>query len=629
MICKNCSAEYDDKCDACPECKTEKDADCENLNSDDSLQEADNSTESDEDESVGTEECEKEDVQEASDDADEENGVQADGASEEAEKAEEGEEPSEEANEKADEATAENDDKKQSEKATVKSDKAKAQRKIMRRPVSAVTKKEKRISAFIIVLMCFVGVLAVAFSVINITTDIFESDDTAEKMVASVGFVPQEAKELEKVLAKCFSAAKKEYSRESTDAESFLERINPADKGNVYSRVNNVTEALQTEADPAGRFVDENGEYAYYKLEESRVDAVLELFGLESYHCENTKTYYYCDGYYYFAAQETKATPVVLAEITKSRRVLDGSYYAECYFYIEKNGETVKTDICNFVIEMTKDEQTGECFFAIKRISLKPIFGSDGKLLDSAKGGERKSEIVEGKTDSGKLFCRYIIDYPVLEGDGAGYKNVNDFFKNAISVYELNAKSAQKSYDEFIAKGGTDELLPFEETAVAEIVFEDDKNISFIGKLSRFTPVVKSEAQQQEVEAEAEFKMYERTVEAYTIDKASGNFVSKDSVLGKDYMMLAELLYRIYNDYEYADLLPEPEEEGVTGQTDSYYDDGYVYDDIPADTEKLGTKIYESAWALTDSGVTFYYVTEKGYVEEVIIPNDVVKALAE
>lgn len=600
MICKNCSAEYDESLAQCPECGMENETAtaCFDTKSEEvaKIEEA-----TDESAQVTEQEEEKETQEEAPEAAEE--------ASCESENSEE-EQTDEDKNEQ-DTASAEKTEKTEDKPVL-------PARRTVRRPVRRVSKEEKRISAGIIATLCLVGVFSVVLSVMNITTDVFRISDSGEKMVVGVGFIPQEENQLEKVLSKCFSVAKKGFGRESTGTEGFIARLNPGDKGNVYSLVNGGTEKVQTEADPAQRFADENGEYAYYKVPEKKIDKVLELFGLESGRGENSENYYYCEGFYYFAVQKAKTT-VVAAEVTKSRRILDGSYYVECYFYKESAKETAKSKTCYMIVEAVKDEASGEIDFTVKRISLRPIFGSDGNLLDSAKTWERKSELIEGRTKDGKLFSKYKIEYPVVEGDGAGYKNVRDFFENAVSVYKMKAETADAEYEKFKASGGDEGQLPYVENVVASIVFDDENNISFKGEISKLNPTVKPTTEETEATEEQSgcAKLYERTVEAYTIDKKTGDFVSKDSVIGKDYMLISELLYRIYNGYDYETILPSDEEE-----------DYYSYDETPADTDGQGNAIYESARALTEKGITFYYVTEKGYVSEVTVPYKVVKKLA-
>ncbi len=608
MICKNCSAEFDDSAAQCPECGMENEAVTESFE-------------------------EKNESAEASDEIVEEEKAAQQGESEASSDEEAREAP---ARAVASENSQENDrqEKSDEEKSVEKKPtgvkrverpvarRTAPGRNIKRRPIR-VTKREKRISAFIIVLMCLVGVCAGVTAYLNITTDIFRVDTSADKIVAGVALVPQEEKQLEELLAKCFSVAKNEFGSESTCVESLLAKINPADKGNIYSRINNTAEELQTTADPADRFADENGEYAYYKLSEKKVDAVLECFGLESHRGENGESYYYCDGYYYFASRPAE-TQTVKAEVTKTRRILDGSYYAEFYFYAENDGKIKKSKTRYLIMEMNKDETSGDISFEIKKTSSKAVTSADGKLIDSAKTYDRKTEVIEGHTKDGILFCRYVIEYPVLVGDEAGYQNVNDMFKNTVSVYEMKAQSVDAAYKQFKTAGGEEDQLPYIENVVASVIFEDGKNISFAEKIYKLDPDISEETQQDSYyyteEQVPEARLYETSIESYTVDKQSGNFVSKDSVIGKDYMLVSEVLYRIYNGYEYDSVLPSKE--------NTEDDTGYYYDEIPEDTAQVGASIYESAWALTKSGVTFWYKTEQGYLTEVTVPYKVAKKLA-
>lgn len=605
MICKNCSAEYDDKLEACPDCGAEAETMTE--------EDAEKAEAVGEEKEAPAELAEAEADAEASEADSEETEIKAETEAEadsDTEQTKEDGTAEEHTEEKSEEKFAENKHfEYMASDKTSKPVKPKPQFRRIEMTRAQLIKENKR-RALIIVIMCLVASLAVAVTVLNLTTDIFADDGASEKVVAGIGFTAQEEKELEVLLAKSFSVSRNEFSKEGITAEAFLETINPADSGNIYSVLNGVNETPQSEADPADRFADENGSYAYYKLEESKVDNVLSLFGLESLRGENSENYYYCDGFYYFAATEGKATPEFSAEIEKSRRVLDGSYYVEGYFYSEKNGETVKTDNYHFVVEMVKDTETGENVYTVRKVSKKPIFGSDGKLVDGAKNALKQKEVIEGRTDDGKIFSVYTLEFPVVEGESEGYKNLNEFFKNAVSVYELKAKSAQQSYAEFKQNGADESKLPLVENLVATVVFEDEKNLSFKAEISSYNPVSDGGGQS------AADGVYKRSVEAYTFDKVTGDFVSKDDALGKNYMLIGEILYRIYSGYEYENLLKKDEES-----------ESEIYDETPSDIEGIGAKIYESAWAYTENGIAFFMITEKGYVTEVTIPYDVVEKL--
>lgn len=418
--------------------------------------------------------------------------------------------------------------------------------------------------------------------------------------------------------------------------------------------VYNENPAIQTEADPALRFYNEEEKaYSYYKTEEKKIDDLMSMFGVEAHHAVNTENCYYYDGFYYFAPVVQKMTIPVKAEITKSKRVLDGSYYCELYFYAESGEKRVETDTYYLVAEKTNDTQSGELFFKIKKISTAPIFDTNGKLVEE-KNYKIKKQVIEGRTDDGKLYCRYTFEYPVFTGDGIGYQSINDFFSTAITAYRLKADSAQKSYESFIAQGGKDSDLPFTETVIARVSYENENYISVVERIGVDEPVVEQkveattqsddeeyyedEEQSEEPEIEA-VTLFKRLVDGYVFDKATGEFVSKDVLAGKDYLAVSEILYRIYNSYEYESIIPEPKAEEVTDEygevieeDEEYYEeeDYYYYDDdeIPDDDDGFGTVLYESACAFTQNGFTFYYVNEHGFVEEVTIPHAVVEKLA-
>lgn len=526
---------------------------------------------------------------------------------------------------------------------------AKKKRPVRREP-PVNRKEENKIFAAIIAIMCVVAVLGASLSALKISTDTLETTEPVEKVVAAVGFSAQEELMLEEVLARCYAAVKTDYNSEFTDVEAFLGRVNPGDAGGVYSRIYNENPSLQTEADPALRFCDaEKGEYSYYRIEDKKIDDILSIFGLEPCREVNVKDCYYYDGYYYFAPVMQNATPVVKAEITKSKRVLDGCYYSECHFYTEDN---VQTDTYYLVTEKVDDTQNGTLSFKIKRISTTPIFDSNGKLVE-ARTYKIKKQVIEGKTNDGKVYCRYTFEYPEFTEDNAGYQAINRFFIDAVNSYSLRVDSAQKAYESFISQGGKDSDLPLTETVIARVGYENENYISIVEKIGVTDPTpVQTVPETTQADDESEYedesdgevkaegvKLFTRTFDGYVFDKTTGEFVSKDVLAGKDYMVVSEILYRIYNGYEYESIIPETKVEEVTDEYGEIVEDeenygeeeeySYSDDEIPDDEDGFGTILYESACALTENGLTFYYVNENGIVEEVTIPFAVVERLAQ
>jgi hypothetical protein len=226
------------------------------------------------------------------------------------------------------------------------------------------------------------------------------------------------------------------------------------------------------------------------------------------------------------------------------------------------------------------------------------------------------------------------------------YQSINTFFNDAINAYRFRAESAQKAYESFVKQGGKDVDLPVEEAVVARVSYESEKYVSVVEKISINDPTaVKAttatvQTEDEEEATDSSITLFDRTVDGYVFDKTTGEFVSKDVLVGKDYMVVSEILYRIYSGYEYESIIPEAKPEEVTDEygeaiepeeeteeeEDEYY---YSDDEIPDDEDGFGTVIYESACAFTENGLTFYYVNEDGMVEEVTIPHVVVEKLAQ
>ena len=642
MICKNCSAEYDDRYLFCPSCGQQKGTDAE----------ADFS----------------------------ENDVSVEDIS----FTEEYSAPVYDLEEEAEELSEAPELTKGEEEVKLTEKKKTEEKKNMAKPAKGtVSKADKRAPMLVIIIMCIVAVTGAVLAVLNIKTGALEAKPQPQKAVALTKLSVEEEAVLEAELAEYFTVFRQNFDSAASDAESFLARINPADSGNIFSRLCASPLTPETAADPAMRFSDEYGNYTYYKVAAAEIDNILARFNLTSYGDINSKDCYYYDGSYYINYVPTKTTPAVKTEIIKSKKVLDGSFYVECYFYAENAGQIVKSSNCYLIVEKNAEAALDGYSFRVLKSDIRPLFTDSGNPTEINKSSfyTVESKVIEGCTDDGTLYSRYVIEYPVFNEQSAGIDTINQFYSSLISSYEQKAASAQTDYESFISQGGNVKELPFTETVITRVTYTDDSRISCMEKIATYSPEipVKEEETTQEDEydyydernyrdefsvlsAEAEpepVKLFTRTVEAYTFDKTTGDFISKDAVLGKDYMVISEILYRIYNAYDYTAVIPEtPVEESSTvastdafgnpvGSEDEYgyedddyygydeYDDYYGYDEddgygdgVPADEEGFGTVIYESACAFTEYGFTFWYVESEGFVTSVTIPFAVTEKLA-
>ena len=274
--------------------------------------------------------------------------------------------------------------------------------------------------------------------------------------------------------------------------------------------------------------------------------------------------------------------------------------------------------------------------------------GEDGCVF------EMKESTVEAKTNDGTVYCRYTVRYPSFSGQSVGEQTANRLFADMMNAVSSEAENAEKQYKNYVALGGDKEALPFESNTECVVSYNEKGYISIIRQISDNLPDLEKmkeeydKAQQQEsAYAYSQTEQTEEVIptlskvkfEAYTLDKQSGDFVKKDNIIGKDYQQAYELLYRIYNGYDYTEIADKIAEQATASTdvteettqdyyatsaynsyTSSYTETTKQYPEVPADSEQLGMKIYESANTLCDEGYVFCFVNAEGYAERVVIP---------
>lgn len=462
--------------------------------------------------------------------------------------------------------------------------------------LKSMGKKEKGASRFIVSAVCIMAVLMGALSCLSVFTDVFNEDDTVKTMALS-SLTPVDAGELENYLSDLFVLTGFELD-DDTASDEFYVNIMPESKGGLYQSFGNKAAVVTDTADPAERFENEEGAYSYYKLPIDKVDAIIESFGLVPNHTLNLENAYCYGGYYYFKAIEETSVPTVEADVVSSKRIQDGSYYVDCVFYSANGSEGRQA---GKMYAIAKKDEANEGKWIISRISSEPIFDGDGIMVenDGAFRYEMKRELFEGKLSDGTVFCEYSIEYPCFKGDSMGEKAVNLLYSEVLSKYKKSAEDADKYFEEY--KGEKSDL-PIVVHISSEVTYSDKKYISTIVDISEYNP---------ENEEEDNVVISKRNVEGYIFDAETGEYVSKDEVIGKDYQLIYDLLYRIQGGYEYADLLDEsvPRPSG-----------------IPANNT-IGKEIYESGSAITPNGYVFCSVTDEGLVKSVLIPTEVVDSI--
>lgn len=476
-----------------------------------------------------------------------------------------------------------------------------------RRKMKKMSPKEKGAFNFIISLMCVVLVGMAALVGISLGTDVFEKDEDSIMAVALSGFSSAETAELEDYLSKISSVAYSGFDREQDVIVDVMEFLSPCDEGGLYSRFYGAPELTVNKADPNGRFANENGDYSFYSLDGKKVDSILATFGFDINHNVNEKDFYFYNGRYYFANNPASAfSAAAVADVSSSKRIQDGSYYVECSFY-DSNGTDDDSSFLQAYIILDKDSEAveGELPWKLSRISHEPIFDATGFMVKDESEKNKLSYSIEHKTvqavaEDGTVYAEYNVEYPLFKGKTEGEKEVNRMFAELINSYTMQAETADKDYKKFIKKGGNKKDLPYVTHAVARVTYNRDGYISIVEGLSQFAP----QTEKAEEDAKEFITLPERTVEGYIIDVETGNFLSSKEIVDAEYHLVYEVIYRIYEGYDYESLLKG--EDAAIG--------------IPEDTDGIGKTFYESACALSENGFIFCSVHPKGYTETVIIP---------
>ena len=464
--------------------------------------------------------------------------------------------------------------------------------------LKSMGKKEKGASRFIVSSVCIMAVLMAAVTCLSVFTDVFKEDDDTVKTMALSSLSPVDAGELENYLSKLYVLKGFELD-DDTASDEFYVNIKPGIKNGLYENLVGKAKFVEDSADPAERFADEEGNYAYYKLPLFEVDGIIESFGLIPNHTLNLKNAYCYKGYYYFGKAEEEEISPVEADVVSSKRIQDGSYYVDCVFYSTGEG---KQEGKIYAIAKKDEENAGN--WIISRISSEPLFDGSGIMVenDGVFRYEMKRELFEGKLSDGTVFCEYSVEYPYCKGDSMGEKAANMLYSEVLSMYKTSAEEADKYFEEY---KGSKEDLPIVVHISSEVTYSDEKYISTIVDISEYNP---------EEEKKAEKTMIlKRSVEGYIFDAVTGEYASRDEVIGKDFQLIYDLLYRIQGGYTYDDLIYE----GVSRPSD-----------IPPNNT-IGKDIYEAGGAITPNGYVFCKVTEEGYVKSVLLPQKVIDLIKE
>ncbi len=489
---------------------------------------------------------------------------------------------------------------------------------------------DKAAAALIVSIVCILACVMTVLTFVSVKSDIFKSDGDVVKTVAMSSLSGEQKGELEQWFSRVGVICEDGIDTSLRGVDAVLELMKPYDSDGIYSSVYGKAKITANIPDPAHRYMNENGDYSYYKLEGDKIDALADALGYIPNHTVNTPDFYYYGGYYYFRDKDSEKTKLYIADVGNSKRIMDGSYYVECSF-LDKNDLSSEEVERYAIVEKLEDNEGVP--FRVKMLSDTPVFDESGIMIHSSAAYKMKTYSVEKKAKDGTVYHKYIIEYPEFSGSTEAEKTANQLFGDMINVYGADDESADKAYKSFIENGGDKNELPLVTHIVSRVTYCKGGYLSFMEETAEYVPASMpkedpegEDEEEEQTDGSLPVILPKRTVEGYNLDTETGDFVTKDAIIGKNYQNIAELLYRIYKGYSYEDLKLKFKEnlgddfmsEEVSTETDTAEPE-----DVPEDSEGLGMKIYESASALTEKGYMFCFVTEEGYAVDVVIPTDI------
>lgn len=468
----------------------------------------------------------------------------------------------------------------------------------------AAEKREKKARAVVLSICSLCAAAMIALTFVSKYTDVFKTSATAVKTVALSGFTHGEKGSFEGYAGFFSAFFKTGFNRDDIKQETLLEMMKPQKANGLYAAFFKPSDIITDKADPAERFKNGDG-YSYCKIKKADIEKIMTSLGQQVVNCANGREYYYYNSYYYFAAdgtgKQTKTSYSV--DVASSKRTEDGKYYVQCDF-TSASGEK-KTVYC--LVSMEKSDEGNK--WSLLELSSSPLFSSDGVKITPESGEtlsyEIKRRTIAAKTKKGVNFANYIIEYPVFsaadddEKGKSAASTLNTLYSDMISKYQAKAKKADSLYRRYLKKGGKKKNLPAYIYVSSKVVYNENGYISLLDETNDYLPIEKKVTAEENgtTEEKAVLLFPSTSFEAYTLDVSTGEFVKKDSVLGKDYVELQKKLFELY-----------------------YKNRNGKDSEVPEDTGNIGQLISSSAWCVSKDGVLFNFIDPEGYNDSVTLP---------
>ena len=180
-----------------------------------------------------------------------------------------------------------------------------------------------------------------------------------------------------------------------------------------------------------------------------------------------------------------------------------------------------------------------------------------------------------------------------------------------ITTYRNKAKKADRLYKRYLELGGNKKDLPAYAYVTSKVTYNKNGYISLLEETDEYLPIFswfnekKTQAEENGESLVPSILLPTTTFEGYTLEIKSGEFLKKDSVLGKDYYSVQQKLFEIYL-----------KNNGLLSED---------YTELPTDSENIGQLVNSSAWCIGEDGVLFSYIDPKGYNDSLTLPfSDIV-----
>lgn len=475
----------------------------------------------------------------------------------------------------------------------------------------AFQKKERNARAAVLSICSLCAAVMIALTFVSKYTDVFKASSDAVKTVALSGFTHSEKSSFEDYAGFFSAFLESGFNRDNVRQEELLEMMKPQSGSGLYAAFFGTVSPVTDEADPADRFKTEGG-YGYCKVKSANVKKIMRSLGRQVVNCANGKDFYYYDGWYYFSAsgESDSSKSTYSVEVVSSKRTEDGNFYAQCEF-TDKNGAK-KTVYC--IVSLEKGEEGNR--WSLLELSSSPLFSEDGVKIEKESDGvlsysiERKT--IRGKTKKSILFANYIIEYPVFSAssddeDGTrAAATLNTLYNELIAKYEAKAKRATRLYKRYLELGGKRKDLPAYAYVSLKVTYNKNGYISLLEETNEYLPLFsrfeerKAAAEENGESVSPPVLLPTTTFEGYTLDIKSGEFLKKDSVLGKDYYSIQQKLFEIYL-----------KNNGLLSDS---------FTELPTDDKNIGQLINSSAWCIGEDGVLFSFIDPNGYNDSLTLP---------